>query len=503
MTVVCVGMLANAALCRDLDAQGAPPPDSTAPALSLADALAVALHHNPDYLKAADGRRTASANVLSAYGQFLPSVSASFGVGYQQGGSTLFQGAQLGASSSLVTSNYSLGLGLNLSGSTFIGPSAARASREAVDADITGQRQTLRTAVTDQYLTTLEADARAALQDTLLATARAQLDLAKGKAGVGTGTLLEVQQAQVTLGQKEVAQLQAYNQAAIERLKLFQQMGVPAPSAASTTRLTTAFTVEPFPMPLDSVLAIARRENPPLTALRSRERASQFNVTLARSRYTPSLSIGTGIGGYTSQYTDPNFLVQQAIVGAQSARTACDSTQAFRASLGLSTNYAQCDAYAVTPGQIATIRRQNRTFPFGFTQTPHSLTAGLSLPIFDGFAREASVEQALVGRNAARYDVRARELQLTTDVSTAYLTMQTAERTATLRAQTAEQAHTALTFMQQRYKVGLATFVDVAVARDTYESAENDRITSVYDYFKAVSDLEGAVGHPLRSSTAR
>jgi outer membrane protein len=108
------------------------------------------------------------------------------------------------------------------------------------------------------------------------------------------------------------------------------------------------------------------------------------------------------------------------------------------------------------------------------------------------------VEMALVAHNNARYDVRALELKLTTDVTTAYLNLQTAEQTAALQRQTAEQAHTALTYQQQRYRVGLATFVDVAQARDTYEKAENERITSEYDYMKDFADLEGAVGRSLR-----
>ena len=52
--------------------------------------------------------------------------------------------------------------------------------------------------------------------------------------------------------------------------------------------------------------------------------------------------------------------------------------------------------------------------------------------------------------------------------------------------------------MQDRYKIGATTFVDLTEARATYERSESDRINSVYDYHKAFAVLESAVGHPLR-----
>jgi outer membrane protein len=52
--------------------------------------------------------------------------------------------------------------------------------------------------------------------------------------------------------------------------------------------------------------------------------------------------------------------------------------------------------------------------------------------------------------------------------------------------------------VQDRYKIGATTFVDLTEARATYERASGDRINAVYDYHKALAALESAVGHPLR-----
>src|SRR5207247_5026689 len=63
----------------------------------------------------------------------------------------------------------------------------------------------------------------------------------------------------------------------------------------------------------------------------------------------------------------------------------------------------------------------NARFPFSFTKSPRSIAATLSLPLFDGFAREQRLQEAMASRSDARYSVKARELALTADVTAAYL----------------------------------------------------------------------------------
>ena len=64
--------------------------------------------------------------------------------------------------------------------------------------------------------------------------------------------------------------------------------------------------------------------------------------------------------------------------------------------------------------------------------------------------------------------------------------------------QNATKAKEELAYAEERYKVGLATFLDVTTSRGTYEQALIDRVNAVYDYHKAFAALENAVGRPLR-----
>ena len=469
--------------------------DSTTMSITMDGAIALAQQNNPVYLQTVANRRSASAALRSAYGGLMPQLSASLVGQYQQGGQQILSGTALNVNSSVLQSSYNLGLSYTFGLGTLLGPRQARASLAASSADIIGAKETLRSTVQQQYLTALQSQDRAHLQDTLVANARVQLDLAKGRASVGSGTALDVQRAEVALGQQQVQQLQTQNQAAIDVLHLFQQIGIPAPRRVVLTNNLPSIT--PIPN-LDTLIGMAQRQNPGIEALRQRTQAASVGVSIARSTYTPTVTLSTGIGGYTYQYRDANFLVaqEQAALAAQQAE--CKQQQELYGAVGLPSNPSQCAVYTLSSAQAATIRAQNNQFPFHFTRTPRSISLAITLPIFDGFLREQRVQEAAVQWEEARLQERERKLGLTADVTSAYLTVQNARQTVALQTENAAKAHQELGFSQDQYSVGLATFVDLTTARAAYAQAESDRIMAVYDYHKAFAALESAVGHPLR-----
>jgi len=472
------------------------PRDSAPPAtLTIGQAIELARQNNPLLQQTLNTRIGARAAVRSAYGALLPSADASLNAQRQQGGQQIFSGTSLGASSDVNQSSYQIGLNYRINSATLITPSLQRASRDAVEADISGATENLRSDVSQQYLQTLQAEATADLQDSLLVASQQELILAQAREIVGSGTQLDVQRAQVSLGIQRVAVLKARNQVAIEKLRLFQLMGVSQPA---NVQLVSQFPVTPIDLDLQQLIVSAHDQNPSVVALRSRERVADLNVRREKGEYSPTLSLSTGIGGYTYGYTNPNFPVQQAQAQLEASRTSCIRTEEVRAALNLSNQLSACNAMAFTDAEAQAIRSGNSKFPFSFTKSPRSFSATLSLPIFDGFAREQRVQEAMASRSDARYGVKSKELALTADVTAAYLTLTTAEKTVELQDQNSAAAKQELKLVQDRYRIGATTFVDLSEARATYERAEGDRITAVYDYHKAFAVLESAVGHPLR-----
>jgi outer membrane protein len=488
-------LLGLVAAATQASAQVVPRDSAPATALTIDQAIDIARRNNPLLLQTLNTRIGAHAAVRSAYGALLPSADASFNAQRQQGGQQFFSGASLGASSDVNQSSYQIGLNYRINSATLITPSLQRANRDAVEADISGATENLRSNVSQQYLTALQAAATADLQDSLLVAAQQELILAQAREIVGSGTQLDIQRADVALGIQKVAALKARNQVAIEKLRLFQLMGITQPP---NVQLVSQFPVTPLNLNLPQLIESAHSQNPGVLALRSREHVSDLNVRREKGEYSPTLSLSTGIGGYTYGFVNSNFPVQQAQAQLDAARADCIRTEEVRAALNLSNQLAACNAMAFTDAQAQAIRSNNAKFPFNFTKAPRSFSATLSLPLFDGFAREQRLQEAMASRSDARYSVKARELALTADVTAAYLIVTTAEKTVEIQEQNAAKAKQELKLVQDRYRIGATTFVDLTEARATYERAESDRINAVYDYHKAFAALESAVGHPLR-----
>ena len=459
--------------------------------LSLEDALSIARRNNPTYLQTIEGRRRASANVRSAYGALMPQVTSQFISGWREGRQQFFGGVSLGATGDILQSQYDISASLRVSQASLLAPRAQKAAAEATEADITAGAQTLRVTVTQQYLAALQQQARATLQDTLIATAQTQLELARVRVNVGSATPLEVQRAEVALGQQQVLAIQARNGAAVERLRLFQAMGVAQPD---DVRLSTEFAVEQPNLSIEQLLGMAREANPSLMALRARDRAADLGVKQAKGEYVPTLTLQTGYGGFTSQFVDDDFVVNQALSGMQSG---CRQTNQIREIVGMPPA-ADCSALTLTPGEISELRASNNAFPFNFTTNPLQVSAVVQLPIFNGFQREQRVQEAEVQRAESQYRTRSLALQLEADVQAAFLTLTAQYQAVQLQEQNARTARQALELAQERYRVGASTFVEVSQASDDFSRAETDRINAIYEFHRAFAALESAVGRPLR-----
>jgi outer membrane protein len=476
-----------------LAAQTATAQTPQAPAsLTLDEAVSLARRNNPLFQQTINARRMADANVRSAYASLLPSVGANFQGRYQVAGQQFIQGIALQQSADVMQGSYGIGLNYNISSDVLFAPRRFSAARDAAEADVTGAAELLRATVTQQYIAVLQAQARAALQDTLVVTAKGQLELAKARQAVGAGTILDVRTAEVALGRAEVATLQAYNLAEVEMLRLFQQMGVSQPANVT---LTTKFAIAPVRFALDSLLQLARARHPDILALQLRERAAGLEVKGAMGRYAPTLSLSTGWGGNASQFTNSDGLITSARSNQSRGFASCMTQDSIRTGAGLPGLSCSSIFPALTPADEAAIRSSNN---FNFDRAPKSYSVFVSMPIFNNLQREQQLQQAQINRDNVRFSARARELTLVMEVTQAHRNLETAVKTVELQEINAVAAREQLSFAEERYRVGAATFLDVTTSRGTFEQAQIDRVNAVYEYHRAFAALENAVGRPLR-----
>jgi outer membrane protein TolC len=121
-----------------------------------------------------------------------------------------------------------------------------------------------------------------------------------------------------------------------------------------------------------------------------------------------------------------------------------------------------------------------------------------SLPLFDGFNRERQLYQARATLDQTRAAERAEELALRKELDQALGTVDAALASIDLAAQTVELSAEDLRVTQERYRLGLATILDLQSAQIALRQAEVDLIQRRFDYQLGLARLEAILGSDLR-----
>lgn len=480
--------------------------------LSLADAINLARQHSPAYRQVLNDEGPAAAQVRAAYGGFLPNVNTNFGMGYSRAGRQTLANQIFSQGASTVSSNYGVSVSMGLSYGQFLAPSQAKAQQRATEEFIAASSNDLNADITNQYLMVLRADA--SVEVARQQVARNQDFLAQTRAifEVGRGNMVEVRQAEVAKANADVQLLRAEQQATGSRIELLRRMGLSSGSDVANLRLTEQFAMSAPRWSLDALQREARAQNPSLRAAAAQDNAAGIGVRMARSAYLPSLSVSTGLSGFTQQATSVDPLIAGQVAGAQAAVTNCAFQNAILERL-TSPHPApgggiipDCNAYAgldatgsrLLPDVEQRIRDANSGWPFSFTRQPWSISVGVSLPIFDGFSRESRVSAARAQADDAREALRAQQLMIDGQVQTQLLAVETNWRAAQIADTNRAAANDQLTLARERYRVGSGTALEVSDAQNAVTQAEAGYVNAVYDYHTAVAGLEAAVGRTLR-----
>jgi len=213
--------------------------------------------------------------------------------------------------------------------------------------------------------------------------------------------------------------------------------------------------------------------------------------------YLPTLSVSGGWSGYTlKRGLSSSEIIDQTRAGIENQRLGCESNNKL-AEL-LNEPLSDCSRYVFTPDIERRALAANRLFPFDFTGEPPSFSARVSIPIFNGFARERQLETARATADDARHRRRAAELQQEAGVATAYLNLTAAYRAVGIEERNAEAAAEQLQLERERYRLGAGTFLELSQAETVKARADRDYLNALYRFHESLAALEAAVGQRLR-----
>ena len=469
--------------------------------LSLEEALALARRHNPIYRADLNNEELADWNLKAAYGSLLPGASASSALSWQGSGEQRFGSVTLGQlgfrdQPSYYFSSYNLGLSYTLDGRTILALPQAKADKEAQVVQGEATRNQTRFQVTQAYLEVLRQREALAVARQELERARGNLRLARGQVEVGSGTPMDVRQAEVAVGRARVTVLRSENGVRTSKFSLLRQIGL---DPRDDFELTTSFELVEPRWSEEELVDRALRQNPSLEGLRASKKTQEYSVRMARSAYYPTLSLSAGISGFTREASDPSFLVDQARASSLGQINQCQAMNELYRRLADPLPTQDCSKYLLTENQRKAIIRQNDAFPFDFTRQPPSASLVVSIPIFQGLRRQRELEAARIQEEDLQLQIRDQELALKTDLASGLATLRTAYEAALIEEENQIWADEQLRLAQERYRLGAATFLELVEAETVKAQADRDRIAAIFTYHDALASLQALVGTNLRS----
>jgi outer membrane protein len=311
----------------------------------------------------------------------------------------------------------------------------ARAEREAAEANLVATSYDLRFAVDTTFLGVLRAEALARVAESRLQRARSGERDAASRLAAGTTTRSDELRATLEVTSSEQALLEAQSAHVAASVALGRLTGLGGRVGAREDDSTI---VRPLSVPEDSVMAEIERTSPEVKATEATATATSASVSSAKSRYQPYISAA---GGYSYLHQTPAVLNNTG--GTWVARI------------------------------------------------------GLSYPLFDGFVREDAVTRARADEETARVSntdahraVRANAIRLLTNLAVQ-------RRRMTLSEQAVVLAREDLRVQDARYREGATTQLERLTSELALVNAEQDAVTSRFDYAVARAELEALAGRTL------
>ena len=470
-------------------------------ALTLEEAIDIALQNNPGLQAAFNDEGVANWNVRSAYGALFPSLSANAGVSWQGAGEQTFgslTAEQLGFANqpSFVFSNYSLGLNYQIDGRTVMAPGQAKADRVATRAQMAGAEADLVFRVTQGYIDVLRQTEQLRVSEAQRERANLNLRAVAARLAVGSATGVDVAQAEVAVGRSEVTVLRTANGVETSQIRLLQQLGA---DLYSPFVPSTPFALSEPRWDRDELYQLGLDSNPNLRSLRANRSSSSYGVRMAKSSYFPSLSLSARTSGFTRQASSTSLNVQQGELQAQGSIQSCLFNNDLFPRLTPPLPPQDCSQLAFTDSDAQRIESQNRGFPFGFTGQPATVGLTISLPIFQGLSRQQQVSEAQVRLDDVDLNLREQELALRADIATMLASVRTAYEAALIEEQNQTLADEQLRLATERFRVGLADFLEVREAETLKVEADREQIAAIFAYHDLLANLEAVVGAPLRT----
>jgi outer membrane protein len=424
-----------------------PEPVPLTPALNLAEAMFLALKHNPALKAAGLTVETAEADLAKARARFLPTVNFAETYNFSNNPTQVFMSKlnqRVFTQNDFLLNNLNFPnpfgnfrSGLTMSqplfqaGEAALGYKQAQLGREMAAALVLNTRQQLLFQVTQAYFGLQLALERLRVVKQAKETAAQNLKIAQARFKTGEVVRADVLSAEVNLARLTQEELSAASQVEIARSALGTVVGLP--EVGARTLAPAPREAAPLPPRLEDLQTTAQERRPDLKRLELAARAAQQEYAKARLNYLPRVRV-----------------------------------------------VAEYDV------------DQRRLF--GPSGDSYTVMAVMNFNLFNGLADLARVKESRAKEAQAQELKRDLEDRVRHQVTESILNLKTAHERLKVARTAAVQASESLRLIRLRYQEGLTILVDLLTAEDAWKNAQLGEVTALFDTHLAQAALDLALG---------
>lgn len=410
-------------------------------AVTLSDALKLSEQVQPTVIAASGQVRSTEARVRAAKGAFLPTLSASSNGSrsFSEGPSRIDPVTQEVISGN--STSQSVSFGANTGVTLFDGfrrnndLRTARANQDAADASLVDAKFQNALTTTNAFFDALSAQQTLRVREASVRRAEEQLKVSVAKLQTGSATRSDSLRSLVQLGNARLQALQAQTTLATSEANLGRLVGsVDRVAAVDDSALYRAVGT----IDTTGLRAAASSSSPRVRNLDASVNAARASYSSSKAGYWPSLSL----------------------------------------SAGTSWNGSKSNDYAL---------RQSR-----------NLGLSLSWQLFNGFSREQGIAQAAVALDNAEANAAEARRQVQASLTQRLAELNAAREQVSISSTSVQAATEDVRVITERYKLGVATIVDVLTSQESLTQAEIDAVTARFTYLRAKSQIEALIGRSLQ-----
>lgn len=404
-------------------------------AMTLDEAIERALVRSPAMAQARQQVENAGWTRTTTLGAFLPSINTNTGMSIRSANQLDPNTGELVSGSA---DSYSAGISASyevFSGlRRFRDRQSASAELNAAEAGMVDQEYGVILQTQTSFFDALRQTELVRVAQSRVETAQQSLDLTRTRANLRVATISDTLRARLELVNARQALLQAEANMRTARVNLGRQVGVDGPVLP-----TEPENLDPAPLSLteEEIRAEAVARSPSVLAARAGAASAQASAQASRSQYLPSIRMNTGYNW------------------------------------------------------------NNQTASFQGGRTAWNWGISASLPLFNGFTREAQVGRASQALRVARIQEDDARLAALAEVTAALESERTAQQAIEIAQEAVGLAQEDLRVLQARYEQGVARIFDVVQSQVSLDQARVDLVSARFDYLLARARLEAIVGREL------